>query len=69
MTVPGRFSPDSIKALLQDNNLFDPNLSYKENLERATKLVAIDSLTLLLANLIEIEARHGRILSLSDPLG
>lgn len=36
---------------------------------RATQRVAIDSLPLLLANLLEIEARHGRILALSVPFG
>ena len=68
MTVPGRFTPDSVYVLLADNNLFDQNYSIKENLARAIQRSPIEVVPRLLANLIEIEANSGHILALGEPL-
>ena len=68
MTVPGRFTPASIQAVLVDANLFDYNFSIKENLERAIERLPLDKVQRLLHNLIEIEAHNSRILALGEPL-
>ena len=69
MTVPGRFTPETIKQLLQEHNLYDTSLCIKENLIKATQRVGIDSLPILLSSLIEIEETNCRILALSAPFG
>ena len=52
ITVPGRFTPESIQALLQDMRRFDSNFSIKENLMRAIERIPLDTLPNLLANVI-----------------
>ena len=48
--------------------MFNPNFSIKENLQKAMEHAPIDNIQRFLQNLIEIEAKNGRILTIGEPL-
>lgn len=54
--------------LLMEDNLFDANFSVKENLWRAIEHAQIDGIHTFLQNLITLEARNGKILTIGEPL-